>query len=453
MKINHVVFNEFEPVTLSEWEAQILKDLKGKPLSSLNFKPEIDLNAKSYYHPEEFKEQLYTKSDLLDKNNNDWFITEEFVDKDSKVTNQIILKALNVGSNGLRIELGENTDFELLFQQVMMEYIYLHLIFHDIQQVKTFSDFIAGKKMGKLSIDVPFLTEGLSTGIFQHNHKDLGLVYQSLLALNAHTLCVNGAAFADFGATATQELAIIMASLNEYFQTLTNEGIAISGIENKIAIQVGTASNYVVGIAKIRALKELQAHLLTQWDLDANKSPWIQGVTTHRNMAKNDRHNNLLRQTTEAMSAVFGGVNSLVISPYSKVTNNDEILAPRMARNLQLILKEESYANQVVDPAAGAYAVEYITDQLIENAWELFMEIEQKGGIIAAIRSNYLQDLLTESKEKYTKAINEKTQTLLGVNKYPNTEVDWLRTEKEIPSKKGDFNAFNLFNLENEFEK
>ena len=134
MKIANVLFDEFDAVSLSEWEAQLSKDLKGKPLSSLDFKPEIDINAKSYYHPEEFKGQLYTHSDVLNKENNDWFITEKFVDTDSKSTNKQILQALNVGTNGLQLILGEGSDFGVLFDQVLIEHIYLHIIFNNIQR-------------------------------------------------------------------------------------------------------------------------------------------------------------------------------------------------------------------------------------------------------------------------------------------------------------------------------
>ena len=453
MKIINPLFNEFDPVTLAEWETQLLKDLKGKPLSILNFNPEIDLSAKSYYHPEEFNNQLYSKSDVLKQDNNDWYITEEFVDIDSKQTNHYILKALNEGANGLSIQLSKNSNFKMLLAEVLMAHIYLHLTFENIQQVHDFNEFIKNNKVGKLSIELPFLTKGLTEGKFIHHIKDLSLIHQSFPQVNIHSIYINGSDFANFGATSVQELAIIIAGLNEYFQTLTNEGISLKGIENKIAISVGTSLNYVVGIAKMRALKELFAQLLAQWELNTKVSPWIHAKTTFRNLAMNDRHNNLLRQTTAAMSAVFGGVNSLTVMPYSNWTNNDDTLSVRMARNLQLILKEESYTNQVVDPAAGAYAVESMTDQLIDNAWGLFMKIEEKGGLKAAINSNFIQELLVDSKAKQIKRINDKSQTLLGVNKYPNSQEDWVEIVKDSPIQSGDFNAFSLFNLEKEFEK
>ncbi len=446
------LFSEFNDVDSATWLKKIEKDLKGKPLDILNFRPESDLDAKAYYHIEDFSNN-YQAQVNSDQDNNDWFITELLHDLDSKMSNAKILKCLNTGTTGLKIEVTDATDFDELFEDVLLEHIFLHLKFTSIDQVKAFSRFIWNKKLGAVNIEMPILTSGLDNGRLDYEKQDLLEFYNTTQNLTGRNLIVDGTSFGNYGASTVQELAVAISQLNEMIQSLSDSGLNISELGKSIAFNLSVNEDYFVNISKFRAIKRLSMELFAQWGIEAEHFPWLNAETGVRNVTKNDRYNNVLRQTTEVMSAVIGGVNTVVAQPYTRITGTEEELSERLSRNLQLILKEESYFNQVVDPGTGSYYIEYLTSQLVEKAWELFMEIEDRGGYYDVLTSGYLHDLIEANKAVLIEQLNDNGRTLLGVNKYPNSMENWIDKTKVPESVMSDFKGFNLFILENQFEK
>jgi len=147
----------------------------------------------------------------------------------------------------------------------------------------------------------------------------------------------------------------------------------------------------------------------------------IHCVTSKWNKTIYDPYVNLLRTQTEAMSAILGGTNSLTVEPFDIVFRNPDEFSARIARNQQLILKEEAYFDKVADPAAGSYYIENLTSLLAENAWKLFLEIEDKGGFLSCLKSGFIQRILSESGTKKQSDIATRKTFLLGTNQYPNT--------------------------------
>ena len=192
---------------------------------------------------------------------------------------------------------------------------------------------------------------------------------------------------------------------------------------------------------------------MIQWDFEANTPVWINATTSVRHMTVNDRYNNLLRQTTGAMSAVIGGAKSLTVVPYSNVTGDETERAERMARNIQLILKDEAYLDKVIDPGSGAYYIESLTDQLIDKAWAFFMAIESEGGFYKAIESGYVQSQIAGHIASMVEQLNSGSQTLLGINKYQNTLEDWQNVKPQAIKEGKQFKSFQVFNLETYFEQ
>ena len=447
------LFSEFSGVDFETWVKKIEKDLKGKPIDSLYFKPEFDLEAKAYYHPNEFTNQVFSNQSNLKNNNNDWYITEQIVDKDSKTSNAIILDKLNRGATGVKIVLTENSNFEVLLKDVLLEYVFSHFVLNSITQCLSFSEFIKGKKIVHCNLELPIFTKGLSKGHFDFSANEILKLNKTDLGRSINCFSFNGSDFGDFGASTIQELALILAQAHECFQMHQSNDIDIKTIGESIALNVSINSDYFVNIAKFRAIRELMLQLYDQWAIDKTNLPWINGITGIRNISKNDRHNNLLRQTTEAMSAVLGGANSILVSPYSAVTNSEIELSERLSRNIQLVLKDEAYFDKVIDPGAGSYYIEHLTDQLIDKSWKLFMEIESKGGYYAAIKSNDIQNIITHNKTIMREELNNNAKTLLGVNKYPNGTEKWQNSIPEEVNNTGEFEAFQVFRLENHFEK
>ena len=135
-------------------------------------------------------------------------------------------------------------------------------------------------------------------------------------------------------------------------------------------------------------------------------------VTSQRYLAQNDANTNLLRQTTQAMSAVLGGCDALT------VTGLEHELAQRMAKNISLILKEESYLDKVNNPTEGTYYLSALSHQILDKAWNWFKEIESNGGFCAALEQNVIQKAIAQSAEKLIEQINKSERTFLGVNKF-----------------------------------
>jgi len=446
------LFTEFKPVSLSEWEAKMVKDLKGKPIDTLSFKPEFDLSDKAYYHPSEFSNTTYSKGSVLNADNNDWSISQAFIDVDSKSTNQEILKVLNEGISGLKITLTEHSNFQLLFNEVLIKHIFTHIICLSSQDYKRFVQYLADTNTKVSMIEMPFLTEGLTEGTLKLNQLDIDNFMLDSEAHCTKNMVINGYSFCQFGASTAQELGIALSQLNEYLQRLDNQNIAIEGWHEKIAMHLGITDNYFVNISKFRAIKELVLQLQAQWNMATDLMPWTSGETVLRHMAVNDRHNNVLRQTTSAMAAVLGGIDQLVIRPYSELTENDTELSKRLAKNIQLILKDEPHCNQVIDTGAGSYAIEALTDQLIEKGWGYFMQIENEGGYYDAIENGFIHALIEKSKEAMVSDLNSGNKTLLGVNKFQNSTEAWIKPSSKAEHIDTDFKSFSMFNLESHFE-
>lgn len=447
------LFSEFKAVSNAEWKTKLEKDLKGKPMTFLEFKPEFDLNAKAHYHAEEFTNQSFSKGSQLNKDNNDWAISEAFIDIDSKITNATILKSLNEGISGLKIRITDATNFDFLFKDVLIEHLFSHLVCESIDGFKKLINYLKVNNTKVSIIELPFLTKGLTEGTLDLDQLYIDNYIKESADFCSKSLIVDGVSFCQFGASTAQELGIVLSQLNEYIQRLTNQNVDIDCWKDKIAVHLGITDNYFVNIAKFRAIKELVLQLQSQWEISIDTMPWVSAETVARQMTVNDRQNNVLRQTTAAMSAVLGGVDQLVISPYSKVSDNDTELSARMAKNIQLVLKEEAYFNQVIDPSAGAYAIESLTDQLIEKAWDYFMTIESNGGYYDALSNNHIQQMIDISKKSQIEALNSGAKTLLGINKFQNGTETWRSVNVTTTKTSNDFTCFVPFNLEQNFEK
>ncbi|MDX1349507.1 MAG: methylmalonyl-CoA mutase family protein [Putridiphycobacter sp.] len=446
------LFTDFKSISLTEWETKLEKDLKGTPIEALHFKPEFDLQAKAYYHPDEFTNQQYSKGSQLNASNNDWAISQSFYDLESKDSNQSILKALNEGVTGLKITVSEHTNFSTLLSGVSIAHIFTHFVCPTYSSYEQLITYLSSEKQKVSLIEVPFLTEGLRAGTFKLDKGQISSFIQNSAVYCSKNIVIEGHSFCEFGASSAQELGIALSQLNAYLETLSKQNVATKRLHEKIAIHLGITDNYFVNVAKFRAIKELVLQLQLQWELPTDTMPWISAETVIRHLTVNDRFNNVLRQTTAATSAILGGISQLIIRPYSEASNNDEALSSRLAKNIQLILKEEAYLNQVIDTAAGSYVVESLTDQLIDKAWSYFMAIEAVGGYYKAIENGHIHQLIEQSKASQITALNENIKTLLGVNKYQNGTELWHNSVLKNTSKSIDFKGFSPFNLESNFD-
>lgn len=237
---------------------------------------------------------------------------------------------------------------------------------------------------------------------------------------------VAGQTFGNSGSTIVEELAFTLSAGHDYLVRLTDAGLDVDAAARKLRFSFSVSSNYFMEIAKFRAARMLWANIVKGYGPAKNCACKMQihAETSRWNQTVYDPYVNMLRGTTEAMSATIAGVHSLEVMPFDASFENPTEFSKRIARNVELLLKNESHFDQVVDPAGGSYYVENLTQSIAAEAWKLFLEIEEKGGYTEAYKAGLIVERIKASAAAKDKNIATRRQTLLGANQYPNfTEV------------------------------
>lgn len=405
------LFSEFTPVTAQQWKDQLIKDLKGIDFETLQWKTNNGITINPFYTAEDLKE---TKNPLF--TTADWDICEHITVLDEKKANAKALAALKGGASGLSFYIHKKIDTKALLKDISLDYIYsqffisndaIHILTDLKDHYGKINEF-EGKIKCFVNID-PLCLLGFYGEWHSNQSEDL-LVVDHL----AH-IPVNVSLYQEAGANSVNELAVGLAHLNEYFNYL-NEKKILTGKTLHFIFSVN--GNFYNEIAKLRAFRKLVALLQMQYAV--NFPIHIHSQTAQINKSSLDAYTNMLRTTTEGMSAVLGGCNSLSILSFNEGFEESSDFSSRISRNQQHILKEESYLNKVADISAGSYYIENLTDQIAEKAWEQFKVIENKGGFIACIQNNYIQEIISKDAAELLADTIEGRTTLVGVNKYQN---------------------------------
>ncbi len=236
-------------------------------------------------------------------------------------------------------------------------------------------------------------------------------------------LTVNGRHFHNAGASLVQELAFALSVASEYIDYLGEKGISPSDAAAKIRFSFATGPSYFMEIAKFRAARVLWSKILEAWDVPPQIAGrmHIHATNSAWNKTVYDPYVNMLRSTTESMSAVLGGINSFTVQPFDKTFKKQPSgFGKRVARNTQLILKEEAYLDKTADPAGGSYYIDTLTASLMEESWKLFLEVEEKGGFFEALKNDFIQNHIEETARQRDKNIATRRETLVGTNHYPD---------------------------------
>ena len=233
---------------------------------------------------------------------------------------------------------------------------------------------------------------------------------------------VEGYDFNDAGSSCVQELAFSLAIGNEYLAKLTDKGLDAKEVAKRIKFTFGIGATYFMEIAKFRAARVLWANIVNAYgvECDCAKKINVHAVTSGWNQTVYDAYVNMLRGTTETMSAAIAGVDSIEVLPFDYAFRAPGEFSNRIARNVQSILKEESRFNKIVDPAAGSYYIENLTQSIIDAAWNLFKTVEEKGGYAEAFKAGFVQSEVKAVADKKDKNIATRRETILGSNQYPN---------------------------------
>jgi methylmalonyl-CoA mutase len=236
------------------------------------------------------------------------------------------------------------------------------------------------------------------------------------------TIGIDATPWADGGGTAVHELAFALASASTVLGELSTRGVAVQHAATKIQCTLDIGSQFFMEIAKFRALRALWSRLLKGYGIEptAELMPAVHARTGRWNKTLHDAHVNMLRVTTEGLSAVLGGVDSLHIAPYNEVSGETDEISRRIARNMHVLLAEEFNLTEVADAAGGSWYVEKLTDELARKAWALFQEIEASGGWCAALRAGKPQAMVAKAAEEKSDALDRRRSGLIGTNLFPN---------------------------------
>ena len=406
------LFTEFTSTTAAQWKEQLVKDLKGIDFNTLVWKTNSGIDVQPFYTKENIST---TPNPLFAKN--DWAICENVFVSDAKSANAQALNALQNGASGLVFHITQKTDFALLVKDISIQHIY--------------TLFMVKPEFEK---EVTSFLNSISTGNACFVECDTTLDGKVELQ-NSSSICINTNLYQEAGSNTVNELAFSIAHFNEYLN------LASASIKT-IHINVSVGGDFFMEIAKLRALRKLTNFLLSQYEMKATIH--IHAQTTLINKSIVDSYNNMLRSTTEAMSASIGGANSVVVLPFDVEFNSQNDFSSRMARNQQLILKDESYLNMVADMSAGSYYIETLTETLCEKAWEQFKTIESKGGLFACLKSNYIQDIISKDAETLIQQFKEGKLMLVGVNKFQNKNEEVKTVKRKNSIHPSGIKAINL---------
>jgi methylmalonyl-CoA mutase len=442
------LFSEFPPVKTGDWEKKIHEDLRGADYEKkLVWTTPAGIRVKPYYRKEDLErlghlQQLpgdypYLRGSRV--TDNDWFIRQDLYAGNLKAANEKALDILMKGITSLGFILDRKRkylakDLELLLKNIFAEAVEINFMCSPEQAVEIMKlhhsllekynrDF--QKVHG--SIDYAPLSNLLATGDFPFDRESSFEKCKVMLETAQHLphfsiIAVNGLRYRNAGSSIIQELGFSLAEGAEYLTQVTELGVSIDKVAPNIKFNLGIGPNYFMEIAKVRAARYLWAQIVKAYGLSNPEYARmnIHAVTADWNKTLYDPYVNMLRTTTESMSAIIAGIDSLTVRPFDSVFNEPHDLSERIARNQQLLLKEESYLDKVVDPGAGSYYIESMTDALIEEAWKLFLEVESRGGFIEAFRQRFIQDRVEQSAAKKLNDVALRKEILLGTNQYPN---------------------------------
>ncbi|HSE83109.1 MAG TPA: methylmalonyl-CoA mutase family protein [Thermodesulfobacteriota bacterium] len=452
------LFEEFPPVSTEEWKATIEKDIKGASFEKLVWKPYESFTVKPFYRVEDLESLDFLINELPGelpymrgaRTNNDWQICEDVHETDIRRANRIARDGIGRGGtslsfvceveddriNGIPVQ-GQH-DMALLLEGIPLEEVLVHfrcgrgasailsMFINEARERGVRLDTLRG------SVDADPINYLELNGSFYTNQRDsFGEVRSIIHYLNQHMpdfrgLKVHGHAFHDSGASIVQELAFTLASGVEYLDQLTSMDLTSDQIAQHMLFSFSIGSNYFLEIAKLRAARLLWAQIVEQFNPKEEKSMAmaIDARTSSWNKTVYDPYVNMIRGTVEAMAAAIGGCDGLTVVPFDATYKSSGEFSRRIARNTQIILKSESYLDKVIDPAAGSYYIENLTDMIARETWSLFQSVEEEGGIVEALKSGFVQGEIEKTRQKKDMNIAARKDIFLGTNQYPNLEEE-----------------------------
>lgn len=452
------LFSDFTAPTRQEWIDKINVDLKGADYQKkMVWRTNEGFNMEPFYRKEDLEGMTqinslpgqfpYLRGNK--KDNNQWYVRQNIKAADPKEANAKALDILNKGVTSLGFKIpAKELDaayLDTLLEGIQAEAVELNFSTcqgHTLKLAQLLADYFtrkgydADKLVGSINFDPieKILTKGKNTTALLENIPEIvkamsAFPHYRCIGVNADTLCNNGA-------YVYQELGYALAWGNEYLNQMTEAGIPADQAAKSIKFNLGIGGVYFMEIAKFRAARMLWAHIVKKYNpqCDCACKMYVNATTTTYNMTIFDSYVNMLRSQTETMSAALANVDAIVVTPFDAPYETPTEFAERIARNQQLLLQEESHFDKIVDVAGGSYFIEKLTQSLAEEAWKLFLAIEEEGGFLAAAEAGTIQNTINETNATRHANAGKRKEFLLGTNQFPNFNE---KSEGKSPIKGG----------------
>ena len=460
------LFAEFPPVSTEAWEAAIAVDLKGADYErKLVWRTNEGFNVRPYYRAENL-EGLETLNAAAGEfpylrgvsGDNNWLTHQTIEVAAPAEANATALQMLNAGVDSLGFEIKDENfseaDLDVLLKDIYMPAVDLTFSGKKMPHVAalvlakaekegvskddTRVNFCIDPIVKHLSMKGDWCEKCGGTKCFD---KIADLVAKTKEYKHVRVVTVSGNVFSDSGSTIVEELGFSLAVAHEYLVRMMEHGLTIDEAARKLRFSFAVTSNYFMEMAKLRAARLLWANIVKAYEPEKPCSckMFVHARTSAWNQTVYDPYVNMLRGTTEAMSAAIAGVHSLEVLPFDHSYEAPSEFSYRIARNESLLLKHESHFDQVIAPAGGSYYIENLTKSIADEAWKLFLEVEEKGGYVEAFKAGFIVERVKASAAAKDKAVATRRQTILGSNQYPNfTEVADKALCAEVVERKPD---------------
>ncbi len=453
------LFTDFPAVTTDEWMEVVTADLKGADFDKrLVWRTNEGFNVNPFYRGEDIKNLKTTESLPGEfpyvrgtKQDNTWYTRQDITVDDMKSANARALELLNKGVDSLNFNINANDvnaeNVKTLLNGIVLNAVELNFSTcnrKSLELTKILADYYkaSGANLlecyGSINYDPfkPLLKKGKACDSWVEDAAEM--VKAAMTLPRFRVLGINAQRLSDGGAFIYQELGYALANANALVSKLVETGLDAGLVAKKVKFNFGISGNYFMEIAKFRAARWLWAIMIDAYKPQCNndcpsKSAdglcrcaskiYVHAETSKYNKTIFDAHVNLLRTQTESMSAAIAGVNSITVRPFDDTYKVSDEFSERIARNQQLLLKEESHVDKVTDVSAGSYYIETLTSSIAEQAWKLFMEVDEKG-FYEELKKGTVQDAVIAAAESRRKALATRREVLLGTNQFPNfTEV------------------------------
>ena len=457
------LFAEFPQVPTAQWEEVITADLKGADYErKLVWRTGEGFNVRPYYRAENLEGLRFLGSQAGEfpyvrgtRGHNRWRIHQTVTVDDAAAANAEALKLLGSGVDSLGFHIAKAgfsaADLDTLLHDIHLPAV--DLVYCG-EKMGSFADLVLAKLekegVAKEDAHIAFVIDPLVKGLsskgdfcspdgkecFAHIAE---LVRKTKEYKHIRIVNVSAQIFGNSGSTIVEELAFALSAGHDYLVRLMDAGLTVDEAARKLRFSLSVTSNYFLEIAKLRAARMLWANIVKGYnpEKECAGKMMIHAETSRWNQSVYDPYVNMLRGTTEAMSAAIGGVHSLEVTPFDRAFEAPTEFAKRIARNVELLLKHESHFDQVVDPAGGSYYIENLTQSIADEAWKLFLEIEEKGGYTEAYKAGIIVEKVKASAANKDKNIATRRQILLGANQFPNfTEVAPAEITTDIVARK-----------------